>query len=80
MVMEKINQPEADPFAPFIGRLVKAVYLDGAGELKIRKGWLIQATGDFVLIRTYVRTYLVPKRQISELKELKRGEGEGRNR
>ncbi|MEM2619504.1 MAG: hypothetical protein QXW77_04045 [Candidatus Hadarchaeales archaeon] len=75
MERESNTQPE-DPFTLFLGRLVKVVYVDGAQEVKVRKGQLVRASSDFIVIRTRIRSYLVPKRQVTELRGLEEGEVE----
>lgn len=67
-----------DPFATFVGRLVRIAYTDGVPpqtELKVRKGRLLSSSQGFVTLRTHVRTYLIAKNRITEVREAEEEEG-----
>lgn len=53
-----------------IGQLVKVVYSDSGGEVKVKKGNLISADGEFLRLRTFEHTYIIKRSAITELKTL----------
>lgn len=60
-------------FDALVGKLVKAVYCDSGGEVKIKKGTLVAADTDFIQLRTYEHTYIIKRSAITELKTLEGG-------
>ncbi len=57
-------------FESLIGQLVKIVYSDSGGEVKIKKGRLISADLEFIQLKTHVHTYVIKRSAITELKTL----------
>lgn len=55
-------------FDSLIGRLVKVVYCDSGGEVKIKKGRLVSADLEFIQLQTYAHTYVIKRDAITELK------------
>ena len=66
--MEKVQPGNA--FEALVGCLIKIVYRDSGGEVKVKKGRLISASGEFLQLKTYNHTYVIQRSAISELKTL----------
>jgi ribosome maturation factor RimP len=62
-----------NPFRDFKGRLVRVVFRDG-GEIQAKKGHLVSAEGDFITLRTLVRTYVIRVSEVLKLQDAGRGE------
>ncbi len=60
-------------FTSLVNQLVKVIYTDSGGQVKIRKGRLLAADSDFIRLKTYEHTYVIKRSTISELKTF--GEG-----
>jgi ribosome maturation factor RimP len=65
--------PTPNPFKAFEGRLVRVVFRDG-GEIQAKKGRLVFAEGDFITLRTLVRTYVIRVSEVLKLQDAGRGE------
>lgn len=61
-------------FDSLIGRLVKVVYTDSGGEVKVKKGQLVSADLEFIQLKTYAHAYVIKRSAITELKTLGGGE------
>ncbi len=61
-------------FDSLIDQLVKVVYSDSGGEIKIKKGRLVSADLEFIQLKTYAHTYVIKRSAITELKTLGGGE------
>jgi ribosome maturation factor RimP len=70
MRRENALESNANAFDALIGRLVKVVYQDSGGEVKVRKGLLVVVNGDFLQIQTHGHTYMISRASISEIKTL----------
>lgn len=65
--------PVSNAFDALVGRLVKIVYCDSGGEVKVKKGKLIAADQDFIRLQTFNHTYVIKRSSISELKTIEEG-------
>ena len=65
----------ANAFDALIGQLVKVVYTDSGGEVKIKKGTLLAADSEFIRLRTYEHTYIIKRSAISELRTFENSRG-----
>ena len=63
------------PFESFVGRLVRCVFRDG-GEVQAKKGKLIRAEGEFIVLRTLSHTYVIRTSEILKLSDARGGEPE----
>ncbi|MEM3453517.1 MAG: hypothetical protein QW835_07850 [Candidatus Hadarchaeum sp.] len=59
---------KSDPFDALVGQLVKVVYTDSGGEVKIKKGRLLFVGADFIQLQTLNHTYIIRRSGISELR------------
>ena len=62
------GSPNPNPFRPFLGRLVRVVFRDG-GEVQAKKGKLTWAEGDFIVLQTFVRSYVIRTSEILKLSD-----------
>ncbi len=62
-------------FDALVGKLVKIVYRDSGGEVKVKKGHLIAVDPDFIRVETFQHTYVIRRDTISELKTIEGGRG-----
>jgi len=57
-------------FEPFVGRLVQCIFRDGK-EIAAKKGRLVQAREDFIVLQTFSHTYVIRTSEILKLKDVR---------
>lgn len=60
-------------FDALVGKLVKIVYRDSGGEVKVKKGHLIAVDPDFIRLQTFQHAYVIRRDTISELRTIEEG-------